>query len=187
MPTILDLPEVRPRVVRWTVQEYESLAEQGLLPKQAELLRGLVIEKMPKFPLHRALSKRLYDLFQKALPAGFVVFQEAPLRLRDSEPEPDVAIVRGLEQEFQACHPATAELVVEVAVSSADLDRANASLYAEAGVPEYWIVLGRERQVEVFRLPIEGVYREHRFLSSNETLVCAVVPGIAVVLRDLFA
>ena len=60
--TILDLPEVLPRLVRWTVDEYEHLAEQGLIPKQAELLRGLVIEKMPKSPLHRALAKRLYDL-----------------------------------------------------------------------------------------------------------------------------
>src|SRR4051812_9371 len=158
MAKILDLPEVHDRVVRWSVEEYEQLAEQGIIPKQAELLRGLVIEKMAKSPLHRALSKRLYDLIQKALPAGFVAFQEAPLRLADSEPEPDVVIVRGEENDFRERHPSSAALVVEVAVSSAALDRANAPIYAEAAVAEYWIVLGSEQKVEVYRLSAEGTY-----------------------------
>ena len=133
MATLLDLTEVHPRVMRWSVEEYEQLANQGGIPKHAELLRGLIIEKFPKSPLHRALSKRLYELIQKALPTGFVVFQEAPLRLADSEPEPDVAVVAAQEADFQHRHPTTGCLVVEVAVSSAALDRANAALYAEAG------------------------------------------------------
>jgi Uma2 family endonuclease len=187
MSTLLDLPEVHSRVVRWTVDEYEQLAEQGLIPRQAELFRGLIIEKMPKSPLHRSLSKRLYDLFQKALPPGFVVFQEAPLRFADSEPEPDVSIVRGEEQQFREHHPETAALAVEVAVSSASLDRANAPIYAEAGIPEYWIVLGRERLVEVYRLNPDGTYGKPRRVGLGETLACAAVPGLALRVEDFFA
>jgi Uma2 family endonuclease len=78
-----------------------------------------------------------------------VVRREDPLTLKDSEPEPDIAVVRGSESEFFHAHPTTAELVIEVAVSSPVLDREAASLYAEAGVKEYWIVLGTTRQIEV--------------------------------------
>jgi len=76
---------------------------------------------------------------------------------------------------------------VEVSVTSAALDRENASLYAEAGVAEYWIVLGAERQVEVYRQPENGVYRQQRLYAAGETLPCESVPGLSVTLDDWFA
>ena len=83
-------------------------------------------------------------------------------------------------------HPTTAELVVEVAVSSPILDRENASLYAEAGVKEYWIVLGSQRQVEVYRRPENGVYKEMHTAGSDDTLECASVPTVRIRVSDLF-
>lgn len=186
MATLLDLPEVHSRVMRWTVEEYEHMAEEGIIPRQAELLRGIIVKKMPKSPLHRALSKELYDLISKVLPPGFLVYQEAPLRLADSEPEPDVAVVRGTKEEFHQRHPQTAALAVEVAVSSAALDRANAPIYAEAGIPEYWIVLGREREVEVYLLTPAGSYGEPRRVKIGEVLTCAAVPGLTLRTEELF-
>ena len=173
--------------MRWSVEEYEQLAEQGVIPKNAELLRGLVIEKMPKSPLHRALSKRLHDLIQRALPPGFVVFQEAPVRLADSEPEPDVSLVRGTESDFLKAHPTTASLVIEVAVSSASLDRANASIYAQAGIPEYWIVLGHERQVEVYRLASEGGYGERQVVGLGDALLLPAGENNRLPVTDIFS
>lgn len=71
--------------MRWTVDDYEQfgemLAGHGVLPKRAELIRGIIIEKMPKTPLHVRLSKKLYDAFQRELPSGYTVFQDGPLRL----------------------------------------------------------------------------------------------------------
>jgi Uma2 family endonuclease len=107
--------------------------------------------------------------------------------LADSEPEPDISVTRGSESDFADAHPTTAELVVEVAVSSATLDRENASLYAEASVTEYWIVLASERQVEVYRRPENGRYREVRACGPNDTLECSGVPGVRVRIADLFA
>ncbi len=75
------------------------------------------------------------------------MWKEEPLSLADSEPEPDISVTRGGEGDFSSAHPTTAELVVAVAVSSPALDRENASLYAEAGVKEYWIMLGTEREL----------------------------------------
>jgi Uma2 family endonuclease len=145
----------------------------------------VVIEKMSKSPLHEFLAKRLYDLIAARLPAGFVVRQGAPLTLADSEPEPDVAVVRGSEADLLVRHPHTAELVIEVPVTSATLDRENAALYAEAGVREYWIVLGSDRRIEVYRQPENGHYAEHQLIGFDETLQCAGVPGVKIRLTEL--
>jgi len=80
-----------------------------------------------------------------------------------------------------------AELVIEVAVSSPTLDRENASLYAEGGVKEYWIVLGPERRVKVYGLPENGRYRESRQFGADDTLQCASVPAVRILVSDLFA
>src|SRR5687768_15580456 len=141
MSAILEIPEVRQRVSRLSVEEYHRLDEYNENGKRTELIRGIAIEKMSKSPLHSALAKRLYDLLSKLIPPQFIVRREDPLTFADSEPEPDVAVVAGKESDFFQTHPSTASLVIEVSISSAALDRANSSLYAEAGVQEYWIVL----------------------------------------------
>ena len=187
MSAILDLPEMRARVTRWSVDAYEQLGGLNVLGKGVELIRGVIVQKMSKSPLHFTLTQRFCARIRRHLPTGYAVRQEGPLRLMDSEPEPDVAIIRGLEQDFIARHPTTAELVVEVAVTSAALDRENASLYAEAGVREYWIVLGEERQIEVYRRPANGVYQQKRLYTIGETLACESVPGLQAPLEDWFA
>ena len=72
-------------------------------------------------------------------------------------------------------------------MSSPTLDRENASLYAEAGVKEYWIVLGAERKVETYRRPENGRYQEVRVLTLGDVLECASVPTVRIRVADLFA
>ena len=187
MAAILDLPEVRARVTRWSVADYERLTELGAVSRRAELLRGLIVEKMSKSPLHNFLTNRIAkDLLRRARP-GLDVRQESSLRFADSIPEPDVSVVRGREEEFRTRHPTTALLVVEVAVSSVALDRENASLYAEAGVTEYWIVLGETEQVETYCHPENGVYQEKRTYSRDETISCPVLADEPVAVAAWFA
>lgn len=186
MPAILELPEVRERVSTLSVAEYHRLDEFNARGRRTELIRGIVIEKMSKSPLHAAIAKRLDDLLLASLPPGLVVRREDPLTLADSEPEPDIAVVPGTEAEFFQAHPHTAELVVEVAVSSPALDRENATLYAEAGVKEYWIVLGASRQIEVYRRPENGAYRQRRVHAEGEVIECGSVPGFRLKVGGLF-
>ncbi len=186
MTAILEMPEVRQRVSPLSVEEYHRLNEYNEHGRRTELIHGIVIEKMSKSPLHASLAKRLYDLIAALLPDGLIVRREDPLTLDDSEPEPDLAVVRGHSEDFFSTHPTTAELVIEVAVSSPQLDRANASIYAGAGVKEYWIVLGSERQVEIYRQPEGGAYRVRHTASVDEEVICASVPEIRVRLADLF-
>jgi Uma2 family endonuclease len=187
MVAILEIPEVRQRVSPLTVEEYHQLGEFNENGRRTELIRGIVIEKMSKSPLHRTISSQIYNFFLAQLPAGFSVWKEEPLTLSDSEPEPDVSVVRGGVADFKEAHPKTAELVIEVAVSSPALDRENASLYAEAAVKEYWIVLGLERAVEVYRRPEAGEYKERNRFELNDTIECSSLPGVRIGVADLFS
>ena len=74
-----------------------------------------------------------------------------------------------------------------IAVSSVGFDREKASLYAEAGVEEYWIVLPVERRVEIQRRPENGLYREQTVAEGGAVLECASVPNLRVSLAELFA
>ena len=186
MSAILEIPEVRRRISHLTVEEYHRLDEFNENGRRTELIRGIVIEKMAKSPLHRLVASLLYQLLLQCLPAGFCVWKEEPITLADSEPEPDISVTRGSPRDYGKSHPRTAELVVEVAVSSAALDRESASLYAEAGVQEYWIVLASDRQVEVYRQSVGGIYQEKKLFRADETIECAGVPGVRVRVSDLF-
>ncbi len=187
MASILDMPEVRERVSRISVEDYHRMGEFNENRRRTELLRGIVIEKTSKSALHRWLAGRLHRLIAACIPEGFFVLKEEPLTLQDSEPEPDVSVIKGQEDDFFSHHPSSAALVVEVAVSSPALDRASASMYAEAGIEEYWIVLGREQRIEVYRQPVQGQYQEKRVFSRGQTLACAAVLGVVVELDVLFA
>ena len=75
-----------------------------------------------------------------------------------SEPEPDISVIHGKPEDFWSSHPTTAELVIEVAVTSEDYDRNKALAYARAGVKEFWIVLVNDKRIEVRTLPGEQGY-----------------------------
>ncbi len=186
MAAILEIPEVRQRVSPLSVEEYHRLDEFNENGRRTELIRGILIEKMSKSPQHCSIAKYLCDIIAACLPPGFVVRHEDPLTLGDSEPEPDVAVVRGGKADFVQAHPTTAELVVEVAVSSAALDRENASLYAEAGVKEYWIIIGTTRQVEAYRRPENGRYQDKCLFGPDDTLECGAVPALRIRVADIF-
>jgi Uma2 family endonuclease len=187
MAAILEIPEVRQRVSPLSVEDYHRLGEYNEHGRRTELIRGIVIEKMSKSPLHRIIASLLYDRLSAQVPKGFSVWKEEPLTFLDSEPEPDISITTGEKRDYLAAHPRSAELVVEVAVSSPVLDRENASLYAEAGIKEYWIVLGTERQVELYRGPEQGHYRQRQVYGFDDVLECVSVDGVRLRVSDLFA
>jgi Uma2 family endonuclease len=182
---MLDIPEVRARISPVTVAQYHEFPEFNANGRRTELLHGVVIEKMPKSPLHASIAKLLYDGLHATVPSGYSVRQDQPLTLRDSEPEPDIAIVRGSVQDYRVSHPGTAALVIEIAISTTDLDREKAAIYAGAGVEEYWIVLPVERRVEVLRRPVNGACLDRFFAEGDATLECGSLPAIRVRLAEL--
>jgi Uma2 family endonuclease len=177
---ILEIPEARQRVSPISVEEYRRLNEFNENGRRTELIRGVVFDKTSKSPLHASVAQALYDYLISVVPKGFTVRHENPLTLRDSEPEPDLAVVRGSKEDFYRVHPSTAELVIEVAVTSPALDRANASIYAEAGVKEYRIVLAHGDEVEIFRQPEGGRYLRREVVPATSKIACESLPGVAI-------
>src|SRR5206468_8386233 len=107
MSAILDIPEVRQRISPLSVDEYHRLDEFNENGRRTELIRGIVIEKMAKSPLHSSISKLLYDKISAMVPPHLLVRREDPITLADSEPEPDISGVRGTIAEFFTRHPTT--------------------------------------------------------------------------------
>ncbi len=187
MLSVLESPTFRARVSHMSVASYHDLCERDPSAIRTELIRGIIVEKMSKSPLHGTIASLIQDLATPQLPAGVLLRREEPLTLRDSEPEPDLAIVTGARRDYLRAHPKTALLAVEVAVTSPNDDRALAEIYAEAGVGEYWVVLPKERAIEVFRQPEGLAYREVRRYEFAEELVCSTVPGVKFALSEPFA
>ena len=170
-----------------SVAAYRALGETGLIPKNTELLYGFVYTKMSKSPLHSALVRRLFKLLKQGLAPGFFVDSEQPIDCVDSEPEPDLAVIRGTEEDFWSHHPRTAELVIEVCVTSHDYDRSKLRAYANAGVKECWLVLVPEKQIEIYREPQEGQFAEHIVHGPGGVLTSSALPEFSLLLEALFA
>lgn len=185
MISVLEKPEIRRRALPISVPAYHVMFQQGLVNERAELIRGVVVEKMPKSPLHTYIASIIHRALLLALP-DFWVRQEQPLSLDDSEPEPDISVVSGSPSQFSKAHPSTALIVVEVAVTSEELDREKAEIYAGAGVGEYWLVLANERVVEVHTGAKDGHWTNIRRLATDEELQPTMFPGVRLALRDIF-
>jgi Uma2 family endonuclease len=187
MPSILDKPSIRRAALPITVEQYHRLGEQAIIAEQTELLRGVIIEQMIKSPVHTYAVRRLVKLLESVVAADCHVRKEEPLTLADSEPEPDVAVVRGTPEDYRKEHPSGAELVAEVAGATLELDRDKAELYAAAGVPEYWIVVPEERAVEVFCDPSPSGYRSSiRHTAADAVLRSTRLPQLAIRAASLF-
>src|SRR5690349_13584915 len=115
MTALLEVPQIRDRVSPLSVAEYHQLGEFNENGRRTELIRGIVIEKMSKSPLHRFIVEQVRHILAAQITPDFTIFSQDPITTADSEPEPDVMVVRGSQAEFRTAHPTTAKLVVEVA------------------------------------------------------------------------
>lgn len=183
MIAVLENPAVRRHAKQLSVADYHRMIDCGVLDSRCELIRGLLVEKMSKSHLHESITAKLLRLLTLALP-DFWVRKEAPLTFADSEPEPDISVVPGRIEDYTA-HPTTAPLVIEVAVTTEGIDREKGTIYGEAGIGEFWLVLPEARTVEVHSAPRGGVWTNVRRFSAGEAVVSTVLPTASVRLDDL--
>lgn len=117
--------------------------------------KGVITPKMTDNPLHDAALTLVEEVFWPLLPKGRFMRLQCSMTTIDSEPEPDVCIVRGSARDYARRHPTAAdiEFVVEISESSLRRDRQKARLYARASVPVYWIVNLIDAQIEVHWQP----------------------------------
>jgi Uma2 family endonuclease len=139
------------------VAEYRQLAGAGVLNEndRVELLEGWIVPKMIHNPPHDSAIESVDHALRSHVPEGWRLRIQSAITTDDSEPEPDIAIVRGSIRQHAAQHPGPSDigLLVEVADTSLERDRMKCGLYARAGIPVYWIVNLVESKVEVYSDP----------------------------------
>jgi Uma2 family endonuclease len=150
------------------VEEYYRMARAGVFAEdeRVELLEGLIHSMTPRGARHMRAISRLTRHIAPLLGEELSLRVQGPLTLsEDSEPEPDLAVVRAEDEASDERHPSTALLVIEVSDDSLAKDRSvKAQLYARARIPEYWIVNLRRETVEVYTEPDAG---EGRYSSAH--------------------
>ncbi len=140
-------------VARWTLADYHQMIETGLLQdRRVELLDGPVIEMAPEGPEHAEYSTLLNTLFGNAAGGRYRVREAKPISLAasNSEPEPDIALVR--DKSYRQAHPKPADIFLVIEFSQSSLAKATEAkrlVCATAGVEDYWVVNLRDRQVIV--------------------------------------
>jgi Uma2 family endonuclease len=168
---------------RLTRLEYEALVERGVLGEDdpVELLGGHLVFREPQGSRHAAACLRIRIALDRAFGRGYHVRPQVPIALaNDSEPEPDIAVVRGRIEDYLDAHPTSPALVVEVADSSLAWDRdRKGSLYARAGVADYWIVNLVGGVLEVYRDPGRATAERWRYSTVRALKPRAVVSPLA--------
>jgi Uma2 family endonuclease len=184
----------QPIARRWTRREYYKMAEMGWFRGQrVELINGEIVQMAPQKDRH-AFAIRLVDCaIRSAFGEGFVFSAQLPMNLGlGSDPEPDMAVVKSSVRGLQK-HPTSALLVVEVSDESLAYDRnRKGSLYAAAGIQDYWIVNLVHRQLEVRRRPIANARKEFGFSygdltirTAKDTVTPLALPKAKIKVADL--
>jgi Uma2 family endonuclease len=143
---------------RLSVAQYQEMINTGILDEDdpVELLEGWLIPKMPKKPRHIVAKGIASDALTRLLPPGWHVNEQEPLTTEDSEPEPDVMVIRGSRRDYLERHPGPDDvsLVIEVSDSTLKRDRGlKKRIYARAGIQVYWIINLIDNQIEVYTDP----------------------------------
>ncbi|WP_434686268.1 Uma2 family endonuclease [Pseudanabaena minima] len=196
MQAIIITPEIEeelePQIHLWSIADYHQMIEAGILDEddRVELLEGKIVCMSPQRPFHAASVQRSANHLYELLRGKAYIRVQLPVILgNDSEPEPDLAVVRFDNNEYSFRHPEASDiyLLIEVADSTIAKDRKQkARIYAKNRVLEYWILDLQKRQVYVFRQPEENTYREELVLNSSDSIAMQAFPDVAIALDAMF-
>jgi Uma2 family endonuclease len=178
----------------FTVSEYYRMYATGILSEdeRVELLKGEVIQMAPVGSRHAACVNRLNSLFAfLAAAQKAVVAVQNPLHLDDySEPQPDLVLARFRPDYYAAQHPTPQDvlLLVEVSDTSEDYDRTvKLPVYAQAGIPEVWLVDLTRQRLEAYQQPTAQGYREMRWFGPQDRLAPDAFPEVEIPLSQFLA
>lgn len=157
--------------VRWTIADYHTMITAGLLlDRQVELLNGLVVEMSPEGPDHADLSNDVLEFFMAAAKGRYRVRPAKPITIpqNNSEPEPDLALVKS--QSYRQAHPIPGDVFLVIEFSNTSLAKDTEDkrrTYAAAGIQDYWVVNLRDRQLLIYRDPANDDYHCQQQLQAG--------------------
>lgn len=173
---------------RLSIEQYHAIIQAGILTDDdsVELLEGWLVFKMPKNPPHRATTRLVRTALENILPAGWYVDSQEPITLSNSEPEPDIVVVRGDTRQYLDRHPGAENIALIIEVSDTTLQRdrtVKKGIYARAGISIYWIVNLVEEQVEVYSQPLVEVEQpdySQRLDFGRSAVIPIIIEGIEI-------
>ncbi|WP_017315860.1 Uma2 family endonuclease [Mastigocladopsis repens] len=174
---------------KWTIDEYHSMIAAGILgDRKLELLKGEIVEMSPEGEPHAYSSDEAGEYLASLLAERAKVRHAKPITLpNDSEPEPDIAIVQRLGREYREHHPYPENIfwLIEYANSSLEKDlETKSKIYAEVGIPEYWVVNLKKLHLVVFREPLDGEYAAKLTLTAG-TIQPLAFPDVSVCVEQI--
>lgn len=175
-------------ILRLSIEQYHAMIQAGILTDDdcVELLEGWLIFKMPKNPPHRVTTRLVRTALENILPRGWYVDSQEPITLSNSEPEPDIVVVRGDTRQYLDRHPGAEDIAMVIEVSDTTLQRdrtVKKRIYAGAGIAIYWIVNLVEGQVEVYSQPIAEVEQpdySQRLDYGRSAVIPIMIEGIEI-------
>lgn len=177
----------------FTSEEYGRMVEAGILTDRdrVELIRGEIVWKMAPGPRHTAFVDNLNQLLVLRLAGRAIVSVQNPVvAAEDSVPEPDLKVIRRRSVPYKERWPSAEDvlLLIEVADTSLAYDRSvKLALYAEAAMPEYWIVNCPTESIEVHCRPEGSRYLDVRRVEGAGTVTLQAFADVSLTLTEIFA
>jgi Uma2 family endonuclease len=176
-------------LAKWSVADYHRMIAAGILcDRRVELLAGDIIQMSPEGPLHASRIRKIANYLRRLLNGLALVSEAHRITLEQSEPEPDIAIVR-LESRYDERHPGTEDIfwLIEIydTTLAVDLNKKK-QIYAAAGISEYWVVNVEANSLATFHQPRENDYSLKYEMIQGE-LVPLAFPEITVSVDRLFS
>lgn len=168
-----------PSVHRFSVAEYHRMIRTGFLTEddRVELWEGVIVDKMAHNPPHDATVTRVQRRLARLVPEEWLIRVQCAITTRDSEPEPDLAIVSGPEEIYFNRHPSSRDIALSIEVADTTLEtdrRDKVRMYAAVRVPVYWIIDLNDRRIEVYTEPKGG--KEPSYRQRTDFEIDAIVP-----------
>ncbi len=178
-------------IAKWTIEQYHELVATGILDdRRVELLAGDIVEMPPEGMPHAVYCGRTVKYLRNLLGDRAEIRETHPVTLpNNSEPEPDVAIVRAPDTQYLAHHPYPEDIFWLIEYSDTTLTKdlnTKQRIYAQAGILEYWVVNLQALELIVFRgVGNDGYQTETRL--NDGSIAPLSFPAIEVEIRRLFS
>ncbi|MEM8778148.1 MAG: Uma2 family endonuclease [Cyanobacteria bacterium P01_G01_bin.49] len=178
-------------IAKFSVENYHQMIDTGLLVnRRVELIDGLIVEMSPEGTEHTYFSENLAKKLREITQNRAHVRDNKPITLSDSEPEPDIAVVRLPRSQYLKHHPYAENilLLVEVSKSTLSYDTSvKKKLYAQENISEYWVIDVNRRKLIVYRFPSSNDYQQKTEWLLGTTISPLAFPDLEIKISDIFS
>ncbi|MBR8828133.1 MAG: Uma2 family endonuclease [Gomphosphaeria aponina SAG 52.96 = DSM 107014] len=164
-------------LAKWSVEDYHQIVKTGIMSdRRVELLDGKILEMSPEAPLHRRINDSVAEYLRDKFTGVAKVYESHPITLTDSEPEPDIALVKLPVSEYKSRHPYPSDIYLLIEISDTTLEKdlnQKQNIYAQAGILEYWVIDVKAKKLIVFQNPSTDNYELKQTYRKGEITTLA--------------